>query len=76
MLLNLGRDLKRLQFTIGFIAVRFKALIDIIAIYIFTDVFSKAILSILLYNYFTGIVKSIITPYRIIMVLLKDLLLQ
>ena len=44
-------------------------LVDIIAIYIFTDVFSKAILSILLYNYFTGIVKSIITPYRIMVVL-------
>jgi hypothetical protein len=76
MLLGLGGDLKRLQLTIGFIAVWFRALVGIVAIYIFTDVFSKAVLSILLHNHFTGTVKSIITPYRIIMIPLKDFLLQ
>ena len=54
---------------------RFKALAGIIAIYIFTDIFSKAILSVFLCNYFTDIVKSIITPYRIIIIPFKDLLL-
>ena len=53
----------------------FEVLVGIIAIYIFVDVFNKAIPSILLCNYFIGIVKSIVTPYRIIMILLKDLLL-
>jgi hypothetical protein len=76
MLLGLGGDLKRLQLTIGFIAARFGILIDIIAIYIFANVFSKAIPNILLYNHFTGMVKSIVTPYRIIIIPLKDLLLQ
>ena len=75
MLLGSSRDLKRLQLIIGFIAARFKALIGIITIHIFTDVFSKAILSILLCNHFTGIVKFIITPYKIIIIPLKDLLL-
>ena len=50
MPLGLGGDLERLQLTIGFIAAQFRALIGIIAIYIFIDVFSKANLSILLYN--------------------------
>ena len=45
------------------------------AIYIFADVLNKAVLSIFLYNHFTGIVKSIVTPYRIIIIPLKDLLL-
>ena len=72
---GLGGDLKRLQLTIGFMAVQFRALTGIIAIYVFTDVFSKANPSILLYNYFIGIVKSIVTPYRIVIILLKDLLL-
>ena len=75
MLLGSSRDLERLQLTIGFIAARFKALTGIIAIYIFTDILSKAVLSILPHNYFTGIVKSIVTPYRIVIILLKDLLL-
>jgi hypothetical protein len=75
MLLGSGGDLKRLQLTIGFITVRFGALAGIIAIYIFTDVLSKAVLSIFLYNHFTGIVKSIVTPYRIVMIPLKNLLL-
>ena len=55
--------------------MQFRALADIIAIYIFADVLSKAVPSILLHNYFTGIVKSIVTPYRIIIILLKNLLL-
>ena len=55
--------------------VQFKALTGITVIYIFIDVFNKAIPSVLLYNYFTGMVKSIITPYRIIIILLKDFLL-
>ena len=75
MLLGSSRDLKRLQLTIKFIAAQFKALVGIIVIYIFTDILSKAILSILPHNYFTGIVKSIITPYRIVIIPLKDLLL-
>ena len=54
---------------------RFKVLVGITAIYIFADVFSKAILSVLPRNHFMGIVKSIITPYRIVIILLKDLLL-
>ena len=76
MPLSSGRDLERLQLTIGFIAARFKALASIIAIYVFTDILSKAVLSVLPRNYFTGIVKSIVTPYRIVIVPLKDLLLQ
>jgi hypothetical protein len=75
MLLDSGGDLKRLQLTIGFIAVQFGALAGIIAIYIFVDVFSKAVLSILSHDHFMGIVKSIVTPYRIVMIPLKDLLL-
>ena len=54
---------------------QFKALTGIAAIYIFVDILSKAILSILPCDYFIGIVKSIITPYRIIIIPLKDLLL-
>jgi len=76
MLPGSGKGLERLQLTIGFIAARFKALIGIIAIYIFTDIFNKAVPNIFLRNHFTGIVKSIVTPYRIIMIPLKDLLLQ
>ena len=55
--------------------MRFEALIGIIAIYIFVDILSKAIPSVLLCDYFMGIVKSIITPYRIIIIPLKNLLL-
>ena len=54
---------------------QFKVLVNITAIYIFTDVLNKAILSVLPYNYFMGIIKFIITPYRIIIIPLKDLLL-
>ena len=75
MPLGSSRDLKRLQLTIGFIAVQFKALASIIAIYIFANVLSKTVLSVLLCNHFTGIVESIITPYRIVIIPLKDLLL-
>ena len=75
MLLGLNRDLKRLQLTIRFIAARFKVLVNIAAIHIFINVFSKAILSVLPRDHFTGIVKSIITPYRIVIIPLKDLLL-
>ena len=75
MLLNLSGDLERLQLTIGFIAARFRALASIVAIYIFADVLGKAISSILLRDYFMGTVKFIITPYRIIMISLKNLLL-
>ena len=50
-------------------------IVNIIAIHIFMDVFNKAILSILLRDYFMGIVKSIVTPYRIVIILLKDFLL-
>ena len=62
MLLGLGRDLERLQLTIGFIAARFKASAGIIAIYVFADILSKAVLSVLPRDYFTGTVKSIVTP--------------
>ena len=75
MLLGSSGDLKKLQLTIKFIAAQFKALVDIIAIYIFIDVLSKAILNVLLRNHFMGIVKSIITLYRIIIIPLKNLLL-
>jgi hypothetical protein len=75
MLLGSGRDLKRLQLTIGFIVARFRVLVGIIAIYVFIDILSKAILSILPCDYFMGIVKSIVTPYRIVIILLKNLLL-
>ena len=54
---------------------QFKVLVSITAIYIFTDILNKAILSVLPRNHFMGIVKSIVTPYKIIMILLKDLLL-
>ena len=75
MLLGFSGDLKRLQFTIGFIIVWFKVLAGIAAIYIFADIFSKAVLSVLLRDYFMGIIKFIVTPYRIIIILLKDFLL-
>ena len=74
MLLGFSRDLKKLQLTIRFIAARFKVLVNIIAIYIFADILNKAILSVLPRDYFIGIVKSIITPYRIIIISLKNLL--
>jgi hypothetical protein len=60
---------------VGFIAARFIVLVGIIVIYIFTEVLGKAILSILLYNYLKGIVKTIVAAYRIIIIPLKDLLL-
>jgi len=75
MLLGLGRDLKRLQLTIGFIAARFIVLVGIIIIYVFAGIFSKTVLSILPYNYLIGTVKSIVATYRIIIIPLKDLLL-
>ena len=75
MLLSLGKDLKRLQLTIKFIVAWFKVLVDITAIYIFADVLSKAVLSILLCDYLKGIVKAIVAAYRIVMIPLKDLLL-
>ena len=75
MLLGLSGDLKRLQLTIGFITAWFGALVGIAAIYVFIDVLGKAILSVLLCDYFTGTVKSIVTLYRIVMIPLKDLLL-
>ena len=54
---------------------RFEALVGIAAIYIFMDILSKAIPSVLPRDYFIGIVKSIITPYRIVIIPLKNLLL-
>ena len=75
MPLGSNRDLKRLQLTIKFITAQFKALVGITAIYIFADILNKAIPSILPYNHFIGIIKSIITPYKIIIIPLKDLLL-
>ena len=75
MLLGSSRDLERLQLTIGFIAARFKALVGITAIYIFADILSKAVLSVLPRDYFTGTVRFIVTPYRIVIIPLKDLLL-
>ena len=75
MPLGSSRDLKRLQLTIEFIAAQFKALVGITAIYIFIDIFGKAILNVLPRDYFMGIIKSIVTPYRIIIILLKYLLL-
>jgi len=75
MPLGLNGGLKRLQLTIGFIAARFKALVGIIAIHVFTDILSKAVPSVLPRDHFMGIVKSIVIPYRIIMIPLKDLLL-
>jgi TctA family transporter len=75
MPLSSGRNLERLQLTIRFIAARFKALAGIIAIYIFTDILSKAVLSVLPRDYFAGTVKSIVTPYKIVIIPLKDLLL-
>ena len=54
---------------------RFKALVGIIVIQVFTEVLSKAILSVLLYDYLKGIVKTIVAAYRVIIITLKDLLL-
>ena len=76
MLLGLGGDLERLQLTIGFIAAQFRALVGIIVIQVFTKVLSKAVLSVLLYNYLKGIVKTIVAAYRIVIIPLKDFLLQ
>ena len=42
---------------------------------IFADVLGKAVLSVLPRDYFTGTVKSIVTPYRIVIIPLKNLLL-
>ena len=50
-------------------------LVSIAVIYIFVNVFGKAISSILLCDYFISIVEFIVTPYRIVIILLKDLLL-
>ena len=55
--------------------MQFRVLAGIIAIYIFIDVLNKVILSVLPRDHFIGIVKSIITSYRIIIISLKDLLL-
>ena len=76
MPLGSGRDLERLQLTIGFMAARFKALVGIAAIYIFADVFGKAVPSVLPRDHFTGTVESIVTPHRIVMIPLENLLLQ
>jgi hypothetical protein len=44
--------------------------------YIYLGIFlSKAVLSVLLYNYLKYIVKTIVAAYRIVMIPLKDLLL-
>ena len=75
MLLGLGRDLKRLQLTIGFIAARFKVLVSIIVIRVFAEVLSKAVPSVLLCDYLKGTVKTIVAAYRIVIIPLKDLLL-
>ena len=55
--------------------MQFRVLAGIIAIYIFIDIFSKANPSVFPRNYFTDIVKSIVTLYSIIMISLKSLLL-
>ena len=47
----------------------------IIVTYVFADILSKAVLSILPRDYFIGTVKSIVTSYRIVIIPLKDLLL-
>ena len=36
------------------------------------EIFGETILNILLYDYFTDIVKSIVVTYRIIIILLED----
>ena len=54
---------------------RFVILIGIIIIQIFAEIFSEIILSVLPCDYFAGIVESIVATYRIVMILLKDLLL-
>ena len=71
----MGRDLERLQLTIGFITAQFIALAGITIIQVFTEIFSKAIPSILPRDYLIGTVKSIVATYRIIIIPLKDLLL-
>ena len=76
MLLGSGGDLERLQLTIRFMAARFIALIGIVVIQVFAEIFSKIILSVFLCNYLADIVKSIIATYRIVIIPLKDLLLQ
>ena len=58
MPLGSGGNLERLQLTIGFIAARFEALVGIIVIQVFTEVLSKAVLSVLLCNYLEGITCS------------------
>ena len=76
MPLGLGGNLKRLQLTIGFITARFKALIGIVVIWVFIEVLDKAIPSILPRDYLKGMVKTIVAAHRIVMISLKDLLLQ
>ena len=76
MPLGSGGNLERLQLTIGFIAARFGALASIIVIQVFTEVLSKAVPSILSYDYLEGTVKTIVAAYRIVIIPLKDLLLQ
>ena len=75
MLLGFGGDLKKLQLTIKFVAARFEVLVGIAAIYIFADILSKAVLSVLSRNYFMGIVEFIVATDRIVIILLKDFLL-
>ena len=55
---------------------RFGALAGIIVIQVFTEVLSKAVLSVLLCDYLKGTVKAIVAAYRIVMIPLKDLLSQ
>ena len=50
-------------------------LVGITAIYIFIDILNKAVLSVLPCDYFMGMVKFIIIPYRIVIIPLKDFLL-
>ena len=75
MLLGLGGDLKRLQLTIGFIAVRFISLRGIIFIKVFIEIFNKVVLSVLLHNYLKSTVETLVAAYRVVMVPPKDLLL-
>jgi len=75
MSLDLSGDLERLQLTIEFIAARFIALVGIIIIQVFVEIFGEAIPNILLYNYLAGTIKSIVATRRIIIIPLKDLLL-
>ena len=75
-MLGSSRGLERLQLTIGFIAAQFGALAGIVVIQVFTKVLDEAVPNILPRDHLAGIVESIVTSHKVVMIPLEDLLSQ